>query len=143
LFASTHVRLETRGPGSEDGIDLAESLEALAECRRLMDGSLKLELPPAVRLRLQEDDRNLRYGENTVKLYDSVARSILAKRAGDREAAARHFLAGIPCARALLEETEIVNASAAHANAKNGLDASLIEGAWRKLAKDLAVPLEF
>lgn len=143
LFATTHVRLETRGPGPDDGIDLAESLEALAECRRLMDACLKMNLPPAVRLRIEEDDRNLRYGENTVKLYDSVARSILARRAGDRESAARHFRAGIPCARALMEETGIVKASASHANAKNGLDASLIEGAWRKLAKELAVPLDF
>ncbi len=143
LFATTHVRLETRGPGPDDGVDLAESLEALAECRQLMDECLKLELLTPVRRRLEEDNRNLRYGENTVKLYDSVARAILAKRAGDREGAVRHSRAGIPCARALLAETELVSASSSHANAKNGLDASLIEGGWGKRAKELGVTLDF
>ena len=81
--------------------------------------------------------------DNTVNLYYLTARAILAKRAGNLEAARRLYGQTLPHAEALRRETAIVRSSSSHANAENGLDASGIETAWKQLAAELGVhPVE-
>jgi hypothetical protein len=138
LFPLAHLPL--RGSASTGSVPLETSVEELKACRRIMDGVLARTPSSVVRDRLLEDDRNLRYAENTVNLYDGVARALLARREGDLEAAKRYYARTLGPARELKAEVEIVRSSAAHANARDGLDASLIEAAWRRLGRSLGFP---
>ena len=45
----------------------------------------------------------------------------------------------IPFAKALESEKEIVQSSSSHANAKDGMDASLIKDAYLKLGEELKI----
>jgi hypothetical protein len=89
---------------------------------------------------LAEDDRNLRYGENTVLLYYHMARSILAKQAGDLVGAREYFRMTIPITVALEAEKEILQTSSSHANAVDGFEASLLKKAHQRLAEELHIP---
>jgi hypothetical protein len=116
------------------------SVAELQKCRRIMDRVLGETRLPVVRRRLLEDDRNLRYAEATVGLYDLTARAILAQRPGNVAEARRLFEQTVPHVKALRAETGIVASSASHANAADGMAASLIETGWKSLAAQLGVP---
>ncbi len=140
LFNLQHLQLKESHPPQNDGVDLEESVIALQECRQIMDKLLAQDWPQSMETRLQIDDKNLRYGENTVNFYYYVAQAIMAKRSGDLQQAREFYKKSIPYARGLKEETEIVQTASSHANAKDGLDASRIESAYEKLGKGLRVP---
>lgn len=140
LFPLKHLQLETAEQGPADrGVPLAKSVEELRMCREIMNRVLSRPQTPVIRRRLIEDDRNLRYAEATVQLYERTARAILAMRAG-RSAEAKRFLEQtVPLVKALRAETALVQASSTHANAKDAMDASLIESGWNRLASELGV----
>lgn len=140
LFPLKHLQLSSMAPDSLDrGVPLERSVEELKACRQIMDRVLRSARTPLLRTRLLEDDRNLRYAESTVSLYYFTAHAILARRAGDLENAERWFAQTLPHAKALQGETAIVQSSASHANAADGLQASLIEPGWKRLGADLGL----
>jgi hypothetical protein len=65
--------------------------------------------------------------------------ALVARRSGNLSQTREYYRAGLPHARGLEAEVEIVQSSSSHANAKNGLDASQIEAAWRALGGQLGV----
>ena len=97
------------------------------------------ELPGEVKLRLAEDDRNLRYAENTVNLYYYLAQALMARKQQKLEQAKEFYRLTVPFAQGLREETGIVQTASSHANAKDGLDASLVEKTYEELGKQLGV----
>ena len=92
-----------------------------------------------VRLRLVEDDRNLRYAENTVNLYYYLVQSMIAKKQSNLEEAKRFYRLTVPFAQGLRNEKEIVQTASSHANAKDGLDASLVEQKYEELGRELGI----
>ncbi len=139
LFDLDHLQLKESHPSKNDGVDLEESVHALKECRSIMNELLSQKWAENIEQRLLEDDRNLQYGENTIFLYYYVTQSILAKRDGNIKDAEKMYKKSIPFARALESEKEIVQSSSSHANAKNGLEASLIKDAYLKLGEELKI----
>ena len=137
LFNLQHLQLNESHPTINDGVDLEESVNALAKCRTIIDSLLLQEWPDLITRRLSEDDQHLEYAKNTANLYYYVAQSILALNQGNKSEAIKMYQLSIPFARGLEKETEIVNTSSSHANAVNGLEASLIKERYQKLAKEL------
>ena len=141
LFPLKHLQLAASESGPVDrGVPLQQSVEELQACRRILDRVLGEAKAPVLRARLLEDDRNLRYAEATVNLYYLTARAILARRAGDQAEAKRLFVQTLPHVQALRGETAIVASSASHANAADGMAASLIETGWKRLGAELGMP---
>jgi hypothetical protein len=141
LFPLKHLQLTASEPGPADrGVSLETSVAELQACRKIMDGVLGEARSPVLRPRLLEDDRNLRYAEATVSLYYLTARAILAQRQGDLAEARQLFVQTLPHVKALRGETAIVTSSASHANAADGMAASLIETGWQRLGAQLGVP---
>jgi hypothetical protein len=139
LFPSEHLKLEPYHPAKNAGVSLEESVHALAECRTIMDHLRAQDLPGEVKQRLAEDDRNLRYAENTVNLYYYLVQALMAKKHQNLEEARRFYRLTVPFAEGLRNETEIVKTASSHANAKDGLEASLVEQAYDKLGKELGI----
>ena len=140
LFPLQHLQLEESHPPANDGVDLVESVAGLRRCRAIMDEVLPAVPAGVIRERLLEDDRNLRYAENTINLYYLMAQALVARRKGDLDRAREYYRASVPHARGLKEETGIVQSSSSHANARDGMDASQIEAAWKNLGTELGVP---
>ncbi len=139
LFGTEHLKLEAYHPLKNAGVSLGESVRALQECRTIMDRLRAQNLPSEVKLRLAEDDRNLRYAENTVNLYYYLAQALMARKQQNLEQAKEFYRRTVPLAQGLREETEILQTASSHANAKNGLDASLVEKAYEELGKQLGI----
>jgi hypothetical protein len=139
LFDNEHLKLEEYHPAKNAGISLGESVSALKECRTIMDSLKSRNLPSEVKLRLAEDDRNLAYSENTVNLYYYLAQAITAARQQNLDEAKRFYRLTLPFAQGLRDETGILQTASSHANAKDGLDASLVEKAYEKLGEQLGV----
>jgi hypothetical protein len=141
LFPLKHLQLAASEPGPADrGVPLEKSVGELQACRKIMDRVLGEARRSDLRARLVEDDRNLRYAEATVSLYYLTARAILARRAGDQAEAKRLFVQTLPHVKALRGETGIVASSASHANAADGMEASLMETGWKRLGAELGMP---
>jgi hypothetical protein len=139
LFDTEHLKLEEYHPAKNAGVSLGESVRALQECRAIMNRLRAKELPGEVKLRLAEDDRNLRYAENTVNLYYYLAQALMARKQQKLEQAKEFYRLTVPFAQGLREETGIVQTASSHANAKDGLDASLVEKTYEELGKQLGV----
>jgi hypothetical protein len=142
LFNLQHLQLKESRPPKNDGVDLEESVMALKECRSIMNELLSQKWAENIQQRMLEDDRNLKYAENTIFLYYYVAQAIIAKRESNMKDAMNMYKKSIPFAKALESEKEIVQTSSSHANAKDGLEASLIKDTYLKLGKELKQPFE-
>ena len=142
LFNLEHLKLKEYHPAKNDGVDLEESVQALTDCRRILNQVEKMPLTPVIRARLSEDDQNLRYAENTVNFYYYFAQAILAKRAGDVAAERKFFLESVPFAGGLKAETEILKTGSAHTFRKNALEATRVQEPYLKMAKELGISLE-
>lgn len=139
LFGTEHLKLEEYHPAKNAGVSLGESVRALQECRTIMDRLRAEDLPGEVKLRLAEDDRNLRYAENTVNLYYYMAQALMARKQQNLEQARQFYRRTVPYAQGLRNETEILQTASSHANARDGLDASLVEDAYKQLGEQLGV----
>jgi hypothetical protein len=139
LFDNEHLKLEEYHPAKNAGVSLGESVRALQECRTIMDRLHGRHLPGQVQQRLAEDDRNLRYAENTVNLYYYLVKSMMARKQSNLEEAKRFYRLTVPFAQGLRSETEIVQTASSHANAKDGLDASLVERTYEELGNQLGI----
>ena len=142
LFNLEHLKLREYHPPKNDGVDLEESVQALAECRRILNRVEQMNLSPVIQKRLTEDDHNLHYAENTVNFYYYFAQAILAKRAGNPAEQRKFFLKSIPFAKQLEAETEILKTAASHAYRKNALLATRVNDPYQKMAKELGILFE-
>jgi hypothetical protein len=140
LFGTEHLKLEEYHPAKNAGVSLGESVRALQECRRIMDRLRTEDLPTPVMLRLAEDDRNLRYAENTVSLYYYLAQALIAKKQQKLDEARRLYRLTVPFAEGLRAETEIPQTSYLFGpNQRDGLEASLVKGTYVELGRQLGV----
>lgn len=139
LFNTEHLRLKPYHPRLNEGVALLESVRALQQCRETMDSLLRKRWTERVANSLSEDDRNLRYAENTVNLFYQIALTIQAKRRGNLKEARDHYLQSLVFADSLQSEVELLQTASSHANANNGMEASGIQVAYERLGRELGV----
>lgn len=137
LFPLEHLKLKPYNPVVNKGLSLEESIMALKDCRAIIDSLLISSWPCDIAARLYEDDKNLRYAENTYNLFYFTTLSVIEKRNGNIPGAKSFYSGSIHFANELKNETEITSTSSSHANAANGLEASGIEEMYIKLGKEL------
>jgi hypothetical protein len=86
LFVLRHLQPDGAEPPGE-AIGPGESMRHLDAAAAALTEALALPVPAAVRRRLEEDERFLRYGDASFRLYDAVARLYEAERLGREDEA--------------------------------------------------------
>jgi len=86
LFVLRHLQGDDTEPPGE-AIGPGESIRHLDAAVAALAEALALSVPAAVRRRLEEDERFLRYGDASFRLYDAVARLYEAERLGQDDRA--------------------------------------------------------
>jgi hypothetical protein len=81
LFRFKHLQ-----PEGGEAIGPQESLALLTQAGGELDLALKMNVPLPIRLRLEEDARQFRYGDDSFRFYDAMARLYEADRHGDSAA---------------------------------------------------------
>jgi hypothetical protein len=135
LFAFKH-HAEKASEGALTSFEA--SLAALRDCRKIIDEALSRPGGQTLRERLAEDERNLRYAEHTLALYDGLIRTLAQWDRGDRAAARKAYQTTFPAAAALKLETTLLQSGASHSNATDGLEAAQVEDLWLELGRKLA-----
>jgi hypothetical protein len=108
--------------------DHARSLEEIEAAMRLARAALDRAKGQAKdgreRGRLAEEERRFAYGEAMFQFYIGLIRTSMGARMGDEAAARAAFAAADSAARRLRVITDLVQVSASHANAPDGLAAT-------------------
>ncbi len=137
IFTRKHLQFEETHPETDDGQDWEQIMAALADSRRRLDEVKAMDLPADVKARVAEDDDLCAYGEKIMHFTDRLTRGRLALAAGKRdEAKALHDEAAALAAE-LKQDTHNTQFGSSHVNAENGLAASRLEPALKKLGEDL------
>ncbi len=143
LFYNDHFRLKPHHPKKNDGVDLLESINALKECRKIMDNVLSGTKTPIQRKRLSEDDMNLYYAENMYNFYYHTALALILRRRGLYNRARLHYQHALKFAQRLSHEKAIVQTASSHANAADGFAATRIRESFFKLGVQLGYDLRY
>lgn len=137
LFPLQHFHLYPSHGNVNNGVSLEESILSLQDCREIMDSLLQRKWPAGIMFRLNEDDENLRYAENTYNLFYYTAQALQEKHAGHMAEAKAYYRETLPYAKGLKSENLITATSSRDANARDGMDATGIEKTYRKLGEEL------
>jgi hypothetical protein len=140
LFPNSHLRFRSEPGELREGPTLAESIEHGRSCRELIQSALALDLPPAVRARVREDEECFAYAERTLAYYAACVQAFTAIRAGQRDEARAHLEDARHVAEELRRDEISTQGSSAHANAANALEATRAAGALQRLADLLDAP---
>ncbi len=125
VFAHGHNYYETRHPLTNDGADIVEMTEGFARARRALDAALASCRDETERARLVEDERRFAYGELMAGFHYHLYRTASFYRNGSAEPARLEFGKLDRIAGQLKEITDLVGVSSSHANASDGLDATM------------------
>jgi hypothetical protein len=119
--------------------DQAPSLEEIETAMRLARATLERAKSQAKGglegARLAEEERRFAYGEAMFRFYIGLIRTSMGARMGDEAAARAAFAAADSAARALRGITDLVQVSASHANARDGLEASGVTATYELFRK--------
>ncbi len=135
LFPHKHLKYLATHWDTDDGPDLVETVQEIALCRKIIDEVKQMPLPERVAARVAEDERVFRYAENTIHLFDHVVQAVHALREGNETLAREQYNLAARYGQMLREDKECARYSSSHANAADGLEASLIGAALSRLAK--------
>jgi hypothetical protein len=111
------------------------------QCRRCLEEAQSQSLLQRYRERIAEDERSLTYAQRTLDYYDECVQAFQLARAGQRDAARRHYLDAVRLAGLLRQDTRSAATSSSHANAADAFAATLATGALEHLARLLDTPL--
>ncbi len=117
---------------------LAGILDHGKQCRQLLTEATSAPLPPRIKQRIAEDERNFTYGERTVLYYDACVQAFTEARAKRIDVARKHYAEAQRLAELLRADTLSTRDSSSHGNAENALVASGAAGALAHIAKLLA-----
>lgn len=130
VYPLHHLQGYESHPPTDDGPDLDQIEAAMRAARAALDRAQRLASRPPERARLDEEARRFAYGEAMFAFYAGLLRTAEHERAGDTAAARASFAGVEQAARALGVVTDLVQVSASHANAANGLEASGVRGTY-------------
>ena len=123
VFPLRHFReTQTHFP-TDDGPDLDEIMAAMTQARASLDRARRLARGPALN-RIEEVDRRFAYGEAMFSFYAALIRTAVADRARDGDRARAELSRAREAAERLRGIHDLVQVSASHANAMDGLEAS-------------------
>jgi len=128
-------RLKHLSPEGGLAVGPVESLRLLDEAKAALDRALALETPLEVRLRLEEDARAFRYGDDSFRFYWALARLYEADRqdqTAEREAAWRDLRASANSLVTYYVPFDF-DAAGPHLNAKDGLARTQMRPLYEKL----------
>lgn len=141
LFPNTQLRYRREQGLRCDGPTLVEMVEHGRQCRRCLEEAQSQSLLQRYRERIAEDERSLTYAQRTLDYYDECVQAFQLARAGQRDAARRHYLDAVRLAGLLRQDTRSAATSSSHANAADAFAATLATGALEHLARLLDTPL--
>jgi hypothetical protein len=130
LFTLKHL-------SAEDGLAVGprESLRLLDEAKAALDRAMRVETPLEIRLRLEEDARAFRYGDDSFRFYWALARLYEADRLGQtagRDAAWRDLEATANSLATYYVPFDF-DAAGPHVSAKDGLARTQMRPLYEKL----------
>jgi len=131
LFPLQHLQPAESHPTVNDAPDLDEIEGAMREARAALDRARALAGSPVESGRLAEEEHRFAYGEAMFAFYAGLIRTAQSARNGDAASAREAFAAVERAAQTLRGVTDLVQVSASHANAKDGLEASGVTATYR------------
>ena len=124
LYPKRHMHYEEYHPLTNDGADLTEMHDHIVAARKAIDHSLASCTDAAEKLRLIEDEHRFAYGEAMFTFHYHLFRTAMFHREGKQREARQEFASLERYASQLEGIVDLVQVASAHANAKNGLDAT-------------------
>jgi hypothetical protein len=124
LFPLRHLQASESHPATDDAPDLDQIEAAMLAARQALDRARQGVREPTEARRLADEEGRFAYGEAVFQLYAALIRTAERHRALDGDAARRAFAAAQQAAQRLREVRDLVQVSASHANAADGLEAS-------------------
>ena len=124
LYPLKHLQARETHPPLNDGPDLDQIEHAMREARAALERALALASESVERARLTEEERRFAYGQATFALYVGLIHSAECERAGDTVGLRAALEASTRAAGVLRQVTDLVQVSASHANARDGLEGS-------------------
>jgi len=124
VFPLRHLRESKTQFATDDGPDLDEIEAAMRRSRVSLERAWKKARGAHAHDRMEEVRRRFDYGESMISFYAALIRTAVADRARDGDRARAEFAEAAIAARGLRGVTDLVQVSASHANAHDGLEAS-------------------
>jgi hypothetical protein len=124
LFVTEHLPYEPRGRDANAAPAWLEIVAAMKGARAALDRAQAAARDPGEAARMADDAARFRYGELTFGLYDRLLRLALADRGAAVVDAAGALAEADSIARELRAIRDLVQVAGAHANARDGLEAS-------------------
>ncbi|MFC1676142.1 DUF4838 domain-containing protein [Planctomycetota bacterium] len=124
LFPMEHLRYESTHRQLNDGPDFVEMVSGMQQARAEIDAALMQCGDEIEKLRLIEDERRFTYGESMVYFYYHLVRTAIFDRNADVVLARNEFKRVEQFAEILRSVTDLVYVASAHANARNGFEAT-------------------
>lgn len=135
LFPTKHLRYDSYHPITDDGPDVVDMVRSMQLARARIDAALQACTDRVEKARLLEDERRFAYGEAMFLFYYHMIRTAMLHRQGEKQLARTEFLDVERLARRLRTIVDLVQVASSHANAKNGYEASYLQGAYELYRK--------
>jgi hypothetical protein len=135
LFPLAHLQPFPTQLSHDQAPSLEEIEAAMRSARAALDRARGLARDPIERSRLDEEERRFAYGEAMFRFDIGLIRTSMGARMGDEKAARAAFAAADSAARVLRGITDLVQVSASHANARDGLEASGVTATYELFRK--------
>ena len=103
--------------------------------RKALDAAIVQCTDASEEARLREDERRFSYGELMVAFHYHLYRTEMFDRAGNTEQARQEYGFLSLTAERLRNIVDLVQVSSSHANAKNGLDATMAEDIYNRFGE--------
>lgn len=131
IFNIDHLHYKRHRPTLNDGPDMVEIVAAMHRARGHLDDALITCRDAAEKARLTEDERRFAYGEAMIDFIYHMVRTAMFQRQNDPELARNEFALAERAAAILEKIVDLVQVASSHANARNGLEATTLEGVYR------------
>ena len=131
IFPAKHFHYEPYFPKTNDGTDLPEMKEYMLAARKDIDAALLKCTDKTEKSRLLEDERRFAYGEAMFFFHYHLFCTAMFFQNHNDDTARSEFARLEQYAEKLRGITELVQVSATHANAENGLAATQAEDLYK------------
>lgn len=135
LFPKKHVQYEHTEYLTNDGTDLTDMRQYMSVAHKALEAALVQCRDHSEEMRLREDEQRFTYGELMVAFHYHLYRTEMYDRAGNTEMARQEYGFLALAAERLREIVDLVQVSSSHANAENGLDATMAADLYERFGE--------